>query len=171
MSEREILKGNARRILSNNYWAIVGLSLIASLICDLVNNVRNYNVNLTLTPSVQDVRTVGYLSTVAILWLFLVANPIKVGFRRYLLKKTRGDAVSWKDLFFAFSEHYLHIVVIMFKVSLFEFLWGLLFIVPGIVKSFEYFITILPTVRLYKILIKSAFNADFFLWMLFSVLI
>lgn len=140
MNERVTLKQNARIILRNNYASIVCIMIITSVICDLINAISGRRLNITsLNFSMSQIQTMEKVGLIAMLWNFLVANPVRVGTRRFLLKKSRGDQANIKDLFFAFSEYYLHIVWVMFKMNLLEVLWGLLLIVPGVIKSFEYF--------------------------------
>ena len=68
-----------------------------------------------------------------------VPCPIIVGRNRYFMEH-RGSNSEIGRIFWAFScGHYLNVVKIMFLVSLKVFLWSLLFIIPGIIKSFEYF--------------------------------
>ena len=42
------------------------------------------------------------------------------------------------EISYGFKSNYLNIVKIMFFRSLFTVLWGLLFIIPGIIKAYEY---------------------------------
>ena len=64
-------------------------------------------------------------------------NPIEVGARRFFLTNLNRKA-EVKEVAFAFDHEYLNGVKTMFLRDLFTFLWSLLFIIPGIVKSYEY---------------------------------
>ena len=68
----------------------------------------------------------------------LVFNPLLVGARRFFVRNLNKKAEA-KEAAYAFdSGNYIEIVKTMFFRDLFVFLWSLLFIVPGIVKSYEY---------------------------------
>lgn len=66
-----------------------------------------------------------------------VLNPLIVGGRRFFYRNINEKA-ELKELGFAFDHGYMNQVKAMFLRDLFTFLWTLLFIVPGIVKSYEY---------------------------------
>ena len=70
-----------------------------------------------------------------------VGNVINVGLRRYLLKIRQQDAkADIGELFWAFKGgRYLKVVKTMFFYNLYIFLWSLLFIIPGIIKTYEYY--------------------------------
>lgn len=69
-----------------------------------------------------------------------VVNPMEVGCKRFFMESRELDRSAGIDrLLFAFvSGSYLNVVKIMFLRDLFTALWTLLFIVPGIVKTYEY---------------------------------
>ena len=61
-----------------------------------------------------------------------------VGSRRYFMESRLGES-PFGTLFSAFGgPHYLNVVFVQFMKSLFIFLWSLLFIIPGIVKAYQY---------------------------------
>lgn len=69
---------------------------------------------------------------------FLV-NPLAVGVQRYFLMSGE-QRTEISEILFAFRKgHYLNIVKIMFLRQLYTILWTFLFIVPGIVKAYEYY--------------------------------
>lgn len=70
------------------------------------------------------------------LQVFLL-NPLIVGCRRYFIKNSDTQAQT-KELGYSFDNKYLSNVKTMFFKDLFTFLWSLLLIVPGIIKSYEY---------------------------------
>lgn len=76
----------------------------------------------------------------AFIYSIFVAQPIRVGQWKFYLESRRGSS-SIKDVFAQFrSGNYLNTVKTQFMVSLEVFLWSLLFIIPGIVKSYELFL-------------------------------
>lgn len=70
-----------------------------------------------------------------------LANVIEVGKCRYFSMSTLNqDDAGLGELFGGFrSGSYLNIVKIQFLRGLYEGLWSLLFIIPGIVKHYEYY--------------------------------
>ena len=66
-----------------------------------------------------------------------VLNPIEYGTQKFLRKAQNGNE-SLGTVFNVFKDGYRNIVKVMFFRDLFIFLWSLLFIIPGIVKSYEY---------------------------------
>ena len=77
--------------------------------------------------------------TAMILLAAFALCPILVGKNRYFMEH-RGYCAELGRIFWAFDcGHYLNVAKIMFLMSLKIFLWSLLFIIPGIIKSYEYF--------------------------------
>ena len=74
---------------------------------------------------------------VVILVDIFLFNPLTVGVRRFFSTNLHEKARA-RELAFSFDHSYKNIVHVMFFRSLHTFLWSLLFIIPGIVKSYEY---------------------------------
>ena len=68
--------------------------------------------------------------------VFLI-NPLEVGTNRFFVQNLKLDA-NLREICFAFDHNYLNCVKILFFRDLYVFLWSLLFIIPGIIKAFEY---------------------------------
>lgn len=70
-----------------------------------------------------------------------LANPILLGSNRFFIKHIKmDDSSEIGDLFSLFKKDvYMASVKTMFWYRLRIFLWSLLFVIPGIVKSYEYF--------------------------------
>ena len=76
---------------------------------------------------------------VGILISVFVTNVLEVGARKFFLENT-SEAVKIDALSYGFNGgNYMNIVKVQFMKNLYIFLWTLLFIVPGIIKSFEYY--------------------------------
>ena len=67
----------------------------------------------------------------------LVINPLSVGVCRWVLNNRKGEA-DFADIIFGFKNNYFENVLTMFMLNLFVFLWSLLFVIPGIVKAYQY---------------------------------
>lgn len=75
----------------------------------------------------------------------LIFNPIQVGGRKFFINNSRAasknspEKTKASELLYAFKDgNYGTIVTTMFAKSLFEVLWTLCLIIPGIVKAYEY---------------------------------
>ena len=77
---------------------------------------------------------VGLLGVALSAFIF---GPIEVGAKRFFNRSYEARC-DMREISYAFKSNYLNIVKIMFFKGLFIFLWTLLFIVPGIVKRYEY---------------------------------
>ena len=64
-------------------------------------------------------------------------HPLSVGCKRFFYQNLNEKA-QVKEICFNFDYCYLNGVKVMFFRWLYQFLWTLLFIIPGIVKSYEY---------------------------------
>ena len=74
--------------------------------------------------------------TIAIVML-VVSGPFALGWAGFYLKRVRGEEIAIRNIFDGFSR-FLQSFLAMFFFCLFILLWGLLLIVPGIVKGFGY---------------------------------
>lgn len=74
--------------------------------------------------------------SVFFLQIFII-NPISVGIMRFYIRCFDGKPFL-KEMFHVFEHRYKNVVGIMFLKDLYTFFWFLLFVVPGIVKSYEY---------------------------------
>lgn len=86
---------------------------------------------------------IGFILVFVLIMLAIqifVCNPIEVGGCRFFLENTEEDGYPGPGrLFHAFqSGSYSNIVLTVFLRNLYTALWTLLFIVPGIIKGYEY---------------------------------
>lgn len=147
---REVLKARAKEILKRSYWMILVVCLINGVLGGGVGSVTssfsgtlsNLNSN---SPQVESV-AVGvilimalFVLCIALAFSIFVSNVLRVGLCRYMLEAQQGKT-DINTLFWGFREgRYMKIVKTMFFYGLYISLWSLLFIIPGIVKSYEYF--------------------------------
>ncbi|MPN45455.1 hypothetical protein SDC9_193022 [bioreactor metagenome] len=92
--------------------------------------------------------------------MVFVGNPLIVGCRNYIAHSC-NDKQSFDDLALPFRKYYWNAVGTMFLMNLSIVLWGLLFVIPGIVKAYAYqFVPYLledePNLSYGEILRKSA---------------
>ncbi|NLG04551.1 MAG: DUF975 family protein [Clostridia bacterium] len=164
MWTRAELKSNAKLALKANYWYAVLVCFIIGLlaggsgggggsassnsdITDSVDSIRNSSsgIDKEIVPIILGIVLVVFsIMAIAIvistLFTVFVTNPVMVGAQRFFVKcgfvNKKPDI---KDLGYAFGKNkYKTIVLGMFLKGLFQSLWGLLFIIPGIIKGYEY---------------------------------
>lgn len=114
------LKQKSRQQLGNqifaNAWLLVG---VAILIVDVITSALSFTV-------------VGSL---------LVIGPLTFGLTRLLVNNARGKGVALIDLFTGFTDSFGNALVTWILESVFTFLWFLLLVIPGIIKSYSYAMT------------------------------
>ena len=177
MWTRVELKEKAKFALKRNYWKIMLVCMILSLIGvdgdfsfdlnykidepiyystdmipldeynDLFGRAEYLNPSRILNLFQLGVVPVGIvlitvLALVAIVFGIvlgvLVFNPIDMGARRFLVKSL-DESVDMKELLYGFENNYKNIVKVMFFRDMSILLWSLLFVIPGIIKAYEYF--------------------------------
>lgn len=157
MWSRSELKARAKEILNRNYWKAVLVSLILAFIggsgggsasasssSSTASDSKYYNIFKDPEALAAFLAILSVvLIVVVIMWVIALAlsvfvfNPLIVGCQRYFILCGKAPATI-NEVVFAFSHSYLNIVKIMFFKNLYTFLWTLLLIIPGIIKSYEY---------------------------------
>lgn len=150
---RELLKQNAKQVLSTSYWRVFAVCLVAGLLSGGISastSTRTYETQLQNGTFNGDFDHSGFLSftlivsliviVVAFAWATFVGAPISVGKNRYMMENRVGNP-PFSSLFSVFTnkEQYLNIVKVMFQYNLEIFLWSLLCFIPGIYKSYQYY--------------------------------
>ena len=77
------------------------------------------------------------VAAIAIAVNILLINPLVVGIRRFFTRNLYEKA-QIRELAFGFDHSYKNVIHVMFFRDLHTFLWSLLFLIPGIVKFYEY---------------------------------
>lgn len=132
---RAELKMKAKGFLKGNYWKTFLVTLIITFLVSSINfkwNLDEYrDINFITSFFVRDV--VLYY----VLYIFVI-NVLKVGLVKYFIEGEKGDVNIDYILYYFKHESYLNIVKVMFLQDLYIFLWSLLFVIPGIVKAYQY---------------------------------
>lgn len=146
MWTREQLKANAKYVLSFSYWKAFLACLVVGLICGVSSSGSNTG-SLTVQLSENYVSNeyaliivllVLIISLLALLYGAFVANPIIVGQNRFFIAN-RQNKGKFDQLFSLFKGGiYGNTVKVMFLKELKIVLWSLLFVIPGIIKAYEY---------------------------------
>ena len=106
---RNMLGGN---IFSNNWM----MALVAVLIYSALISVASY----TLFAGI------------------VVSGPLLVGLASFFITLQRSGCTKIESLFDGFKNDFLQTFLLGLMTGIFTFLWSLLFIIPGIVKSYAY---------------------------------
>ncbi len=70
---------------------------------------------------------------------YFIFTPLRCGGIRYFLKSRKNQPVEIKEIAENLKDKtYLNIAKVTFFKGLYTFLWSLLFVIPGIIKSYEY---------------------------------
>lgn len=130
---RVLLKMEGKNTFQQNY----GNCVLASLIVSLLNGIRTTNQLKETKISMPYGMTITANASVLLLSIFVV-NVFLVGLCRFFIENRDYPAPVSKILFGFDRNHYGNIVLTMFLMDLKIFLWSCLFLIPGIVKMYEY---------------------------------
>ncbi len=154
---RTRLKEMARTALHGSYWRSVLVAFILLLITggtSVISSANNLSEGMSgsdtgdmfsaysvfhisgalLAALLISVVTAGIISIAISIF---VLNPLEVGCRNYF-RKDIFEPQTLEGLGVGFQGNYLNVVKTIFLRDLYIFLWSLLFIIPGIIKSYEY---------------------------------
>lgn len=154
MWTRKDLKNEAKTYFKMYYWPSVFTSIFLMLFGTLsfvstgtsgLTRGRNI-IELISDPEFPEMLKAAMggaiiFAVAAVLLSVFVVNVISVGGAYFHLhcRKANDEGVSCIDTFRGFrGDHYGNIIKVMFLKKLFVFLWSLLLIIPGIIKSFQY---------------------------------
>lgn len=114
-SSRE-LRHQAWNQLKTSYWMVFVVTLIVFML-----------------PTASSIAVIG----------FIIAGPLLVGQSIYLMDmiEINPDGKKIELIIEGFKKSFVNSLVAMLLVGIFTFLWTLLFIIPGIVKSLAYAMT------------------------------
>jgi len=105
----------------------------------------------------------------------LITGSLYLGFAGYFLKRIRGLEISIKNIFDGFKRFGSSFLLMFFQ-ELFILLWGLLLIVPGIIKGLGYSMAFFimydnPGIKPLEALKKSSIMMNGYKWKLFKPLL
>ena len=167
MINRAELKSRGLQAFKNNYWLCVVVSLIMGFVSGSSSGGSSSNFNRlnsnssgssysdysdlfhgdTGMSNEQITAFAGIFIVVLLVAILIgvafsvfVSNPLLVGCKRYFAINA-FEKPNFNEVAFSFKKgQYMNIVKVMFMKNLFIFLWSLLFIIPGIIKSYEYYL-------------------------------
>lgn len=130
---RPAIKAEAKRFIGQNarWWKMT----LATIALYLLNGGISIYVNIVTAINRDDPSTtVSYSSSIITLLLI----PFTIAASGYYLNHIRGFNPEWKSLYKEGIDNYGSYLVTGVLVNVFTFLWSLLFVVPGIIKSLAY---------------------------------
>ncbi|MGV8906788.1 MAG: DUF975 family protein [Acetobacterium sp.] len=120
MKTRQEIKEISKQQFSNNYWISVGAAALAMLIIIAVSAASSFLMGIGT---------------------ILLTPPILVGLYYFSLSIYRGESPTIETMFSSGFRNYGRKLGGMLWMYLFIYLWSLLFIIPGIIKSIAYSMT------------------------------
>ncbi|MGE7602348.1 DUF975 family protein [Peribacillus sp. NPDC097675] len=132
------LKREARLSLKGNWGTAVALSLIIFLLNMVLPTVIEVIFSGGWSESNQDMEPVGVSIFNMLLSIALI--PLSIGIYWYYLDLVRMESTSFEKSFSIYTNGKTFIKVIIASIvqGIFVFLWSLLFLIPGIIKSLAY---------------------------------
>ncbi len=153
MWTREHIKKRAKRMLSLNYWKAFLVSLVISIATldnygEVKNNVNKFNDEYTIFNNTIFDELISlaeefmvFLASIAIILIILrviLGYMLEVGGRKFFIKASEGET-NMEYLGYCFKKgSYFRVLLTMLLRSIYTFLWFLLLIIPGIVKTYAY---------------------------------
>ncbi len=167
-----LLKRNAWNSLKNYYWTAFAVCFLGAIIMGAVGGSGTFiqsspsasapvlgmlleDGGLSYSDSSDSLGFIGFAAFMTMYFVILLVaiavsmviyaflgNPIEVG-QCSFFNKARNGNVEFSHMFDGFGNgRYMANVKVMFWRMLYTFLWSMLFVIPGIVKSLEY--TLIP---------------------------
>lgn len=163
---RQELKERGKNCFVKNYWPAVAVSVILLIAGGELFNVNinldeittntgniwnNYIAGDVFPQAVRETRfhifnlfsmvwegIAAILSIIGVLFAIFVKNVLEVGSNRFYMENRERRADVTSILYGFKSGGYGNVVLALFLRNLYTMLWSLLFVIPGIVKSYEY---------------------------------
>ena len=76
-------------------------------------------------------------TAIGLLLKYLLLTPFEFGCRKFF-RKNLDEPARLSNIVYVFDSHYKNVIKTAFLRDLFIWLWSLLFIIPGIIKAYEY---------------------------------
>ena len=151
MWNRQHVKEQAKIIMKHNYWKMFVVALLAGILIgekktiiervqDFASNNLSYDAQPIFYSSNFQLIFYSFISVASILgilYTIFIGNVIVIGKNGYFIKN-HDENPEFSDIFKGFKGNYLNVVKITFLMDLKTLLWLFLFIVPGVIKAYEY---------------------------------
>lgn len=146
------LRAKAWDSLKGKYWMAFVVVLVTGLIGSIGNSFVSFGQNLSEvlglveTTEMDSTMIMGALllngvvivsAVIGLLFSIFVTDAITVGVSNYFIKNTYSKP-SFSDVFSGFKVKYGRNIGTLLLVGIKVVLWSFLFIIPGIIKAYEY---------------------------------
>ena len=162
MFDRKELKAKAKAAFTANYWKSVGVAFIMMILAGTTFGVssRTTTDSVTEAANAQSVDELvqifkerpevlalvaGAIFTIILASILIstlidifLANPLEKGCKTFFLRNADDSTAGFDEVKKGFGPDYMRTVKTLFLKDLYIFLWSLLLIVPGIIKTYEY---------------------------------
>ncbi len=152
MWTRQELKQKAKQLFNSNYWKYVIATFVFALLTVAstssgrdsssdsglsVNSLNLTNRQLVLLTSIILIAA-ATIAVISIAVDILVRNPIRVGYARFLLKSEEDSETTVGYMFSSLKGNYISSALKMFTTKLIIVLYTMLFVIPGIIKAYQF---------------------------------
>jgi len=140
IKQRSEYKEQAKKMMDQKYGTVIPVLLIFGLISGAVNGAIERTTGKFDWKTFQQVSE-GYPLATSILNLvsLIITAIVAYAMVKMFIAITSEKTVKVEDVVLSgFTDNFIRNVVLQFLINLFVTLWTLLFIIPGIVKSYAY---------------------------------
>lgn len=160
--DRSILKANAKKVMSKNHMMCVVVAFL-SMLSGAGFSGGNFSINLNTSDpqafpdnffggATSDESLFGFFITAALFIVAMVAtiaigyvlnafvfNQLRIGGTRYFLKMRKNNPVDINELVQSYKDKtYLNVAKTVITRDVSILLWSFVFVIPGIIKGYEY---------------------------------
>lgn len=147
MVTRAELKRRGKEAFRRNYWAAVAVTVVAGILnVNYQKIVKQIDTDMTaghLSSVVADISVTELTGILLIMLLMAVlklilGNLLELGGCRFFLENRNAEPGAGTVFYFFKKGRYANGFVTLLVRNIYIYLWTLLFIVPGIIKQYEY---------------------------------
>ena len=143
--DRKALKEQAKPLFQANYWPAVVAALALAVATGklFTNNSVTYQITPDTPEEIQQLiaRAAAMAGMIGLLLKIFVLNPLEYGGKKFFLKNMEDRTqATMSTLGSGFeSANYMPTVSVLLYRNVIIFLYALLLIIPGIIKSYQYY--------------------------------
>ena len=146
MRSRQEIKAIGKERFKANYWpCVLALLLVTVVLMAISGLTSSASTSAAMTAAMngsesEPTATISIGSSVGTILAILIAGPLTIGLNYFFVMNTLGrtDQITATTPFPVAFQNYGRKLGGYLWMELFTFLWSLLFIIPGIIKSFSY---------------------------------